>query len=1152
MTGLSSDPRPSLPDQEARDRITGELDRTLFVEAGAGSGKTSSLVDRIVNMVDHGRVPVHRIAAITFTEAAARELRTRVRDAMVSRRVPGAGDVESAAFTTLHGFALRILTDHAIEAGLPPGFGVVDEITSALEFERDWRLFIGHVGDDLGLLELQQRAAALSIRLDSFSTVAKSFDDNWDLLESFDELVEGRLAPLSDLGTEALLDRIIELEQVTSSCISDGDKMCAAIIDVANQARALVRSEPLVQLRNLESLKLPGRIGVKTNWREPGIEHVRSRIGDLKADIGAHLGQLRHEVISRFVILVAAHVLRRVRSRQDNGQLSFHDLLVLARRLLRNDETVRRTLHQRYSRILLDEFQDTDPIQIELAVLLAHPGPVAGRSWQELAGELPAGRLVVVGDPKQAIYRFRRADIRVYAETGEVLDTEPTKLVTNFRSVPGIVAWVNELFGSVIGDGVPEAQPAYTALAAARASHPDIDVPVTVLGHPHDKSFGVGQIRELEAADVAAVVCRIMEEEWPVLSEGGGNGSDGRPAKAGWRPAQLRDIAVLIPSRLSLPALEAAFTAANVPFRPETNSLVYATQEVRDLIAGIRAVVEPTSSVDVVAALRSNLFAVTDRDLLAWKLAGGGWDYRSPWPDGSGRSPVALAYESLRAWHRERWWTEPAGLIDRMVRERRLRELALAESRPRDRWRRYRFLTEQARQFTETQGGDLQDFVDWVEIQSSDVARVTEPVPPEPDDDAVRVLTIHGAKGLEFPIAVLAGAPTGEGNRRPGPQVLFTAEGRPEVKLGKDKRTSGFDLRASVEDILDEHERIRLHYVAATRARDHLIVSAHHKEGMTSIGCRTWQAVQGRPELWRPFERRGDERYDSIPATQLRFAAADYDGDLVRWQSDQDRLVSAAGVVRMWSPSRLAEAHRGSGGSPDPAPIHIVGYPGPTTSDSLVVDDDAPATGLVAGMAADYDGSTLGTAVHHVLERFPLDVGPGDARCRSEVRRLAARWSARTLRRFESDEAVDVDRLASEVEARVWAALNSSTFELARAHPARRELAVGIPTGTGTIEGFIDLCIESPDGLIVVDYKTDRVADDELDRFAAAYRIQLAAYALMLETVASRPVVDCRLLLLRSGDAIELSIADLGAAVNDVRRLLDLAPGGDQASVVAP
>ncbi len=1096
-----------LPDQQARDHIAGALGATLFVEAGAGSGKTSSLVDRIVNLADEGGVAVGRIAAITFTEAAARELRSRVRDAMLARQLRAAGDVEAAAFTTLHGFALRILSDHAIEAGLPPGFGVVDEISSALDFEREWRLFIGAVGDDLSLLELQERAAALNIKLDAFSAVARSFDDNWDLLENHDDLIEGRLRSLSDLDTARLLDRVLELAELTSRCISPEDKLCAAIAAVVAQAQELIEAEPLVQLRGLQTLTFRSHVGQKGNWRDPGVDHARSRMVEVRDEIQVHLDDLRHEVISQFTTLVAKHVLDRVRARQYSGQLSFHDLLVLARRLLRGDEGVRRSLHQRYAHILLDEFQDTDPIQIELAVLLAHPGPVAGRTWEELAGQLPPGRLAVVGDPKQAIYRFRRADIAVYSKTEEVLDTATTKLITNFRSVPGIVAWVNEVFGTAMGDGQTEVQPAYTPLAAARRPHPENLVPVTVLGRPHDREHGVGLIREIEAADVAAVVCRIMEEEWPIQ------------ATDSWRPPQLRDIAVLIPSRLSLPALESAFAAANVPFRPETNSLVYATQEVRDLVSGIRAVVDPTSSIDVVAALRSNLFAVNDVDLLAWKLDGQAWDYRIDWPAELQDSPVAQAYECLRRWHSDRWWSAPANLIDRMVRERRLRELALAESRPRDRWRRYRFLTEQARLFTESQGGDLEDFVDWVEIQSSDLARVTEPVPPEPDDDAVRVLTIHGAKGLEFPVAILAGAPTREGYRQGGPQVLFTADGHPEVKLGKDKRTSGFDVRASVEEILDVHERIRLHYVAATRARDHLIVSAHHKDGLRSVGLRTWEIIQECPDLWRPFERRGDERYDTVPATQLRIADSDYDGDLRRWYHDQDRLLARSAAVRFRSPSRLADQTDGSAERPEPSVVESV-WSVPEASDGRP------------------HGSILGVAVHHVLQRVSLELEPSDPRCRDEVRRLATRWSARTVDQLGPAGGSDVPGLASEVEKRVIAALGSSTFELARNHPVHRELALGVPTADGTIDGYIDLCIDGPDGWIVVDYKTDRVADDEVEQFAARYRLQLAAYALMLEAVTDRPVVDCRLLLLGSGGAIELPLVDLGTAVGEVRHLI--------------
>ncbi|MEL7157617.1 MAG: UvrD-helicase domain-containing protein, partial [Actinomycetota bacterium] len=161
---------PPLVDVDARNRVTTDLEATLFVEAGAGSGKTTSLVQRIVRMVRAG-VPVTRIAAITFTEAAATELRHRVRDQLEQagidqgdqQLVNAAGMVESAAFTTLHGFALRLLADHPVEAGLPPGFAVADEIASMLDFDEQWRLFAGQIGDELELLDLQERAAKGSV-----------------------------------------------------------------------------------------------------------------------------------------------------------------------------------------------------------------------------------------------------------------------------------------------------------------------------------------------------------------------------------------------------------------------------------------------------------------------------------------------------------------------------------------------------------------------------------------------------------------------------------------------------------------------------------------------------------------------------------------------------------------------------------------------------------------------------------------------------------------------------------------------------------------------------------------------------------------------------------------------------------------------------
>ena len=1114
MTNL----RTELPDAPARSTIADDLGRNLFVEAGAGSGKTTALVQRIVRLVGSG-VPVSRIAAITFTEAAARELRSRVRDELERRGSDGndlqlvkaAGEVESAAFTTLHGFALRLLSDHPVEAGLPPGFAVADEIGSMLEFDEAWRVFAGQVGDDLDLLEFQERAAVLGVELRRFRDIARRFDDNWDLLSTVDR----DPAALSKLELETSLDRVVQLGHLTEHCLDPEDRLAAALLEFSAEAEGCASLDELAQLEWLDGARWPGgRLGRKDNWAGITVDEARERVKAEQAAIAEIIARYRIEVIDHYVAWVANFVDERVQHRQSSGELAFHDLLVLARRLLRDHETVRETLHQRYSRVLLDEFQDTDPIQIELAVLLAADGLVADRRWQDLALDLQPGRLAVVGDPKQSIYRFRRADTHVYADAESALVDNVFHLTANFRSVPGVVDWVNAFFEEAIGKGEAGAQPSYTPLAPIRSAQPEAEVPVVVLGGPHERKTSVGEIRELEAADVAAVICRAVEEEWMVQ----------RPTEDGdqWLPVRLQDIAVLIPSRLSLPALESAFGTANLPFRPETSSLVYATQEVRDVLAGVRAVVDPANSVDVVAALRSGLFAIGDEDLLAWHLADGTWDYTVALRDRSDAQPgipdddapedagdaIAQAFRVLASWHRDRRWTEPAALIDRIVTEQRLREAALAENRPRDRWRRYRFLAEQARQFTATRDGDLHDFIDWVEVQSSDMARVTEPIAAEPDDDAVRVLTVHGSKGLEFPMVILAGAPTQETNRSSGPQVLFPHGAPPEVKLAKGKTTAMFDVHASVEEVLDRYERVRLQYVAATRARDLLVVSAHHKEGLQSSGRRIWEGRESCDGLWRSFERRGDERHLVEPPTQLRLTAGTYVENARIWDEEQEHLLARTSRFQTFSATGIASGIR----SQELAGARAVGAA--ADGDAFALREREEPDPEVEPWRRGRAGSAIGSAVHATLQVIDF----------ADQRDLEA------LARFNASRE-GIEELADDVAKLVRSALAAPSITEAASAKHWRELYVAIPVDNALIEGFIDLVLERDDGLVVIDYKTDHIASEaDIASKLMQYQYQAATYAVALEHLTKRSVSACRFLFVGPDLTIERDVSDLDAA----------------------
>ena len=1072
---------PVLIDDRARRRITTGLQESLFVEAGAGAGKTTALVQRIVGLVRSG-VPIESIAAITFTEAAATELRVRVRAALSAETetvaMARARDaLETAAFTTLHGFALRLLGEHPIEANLPPGFSVQDEIRSTLTFEDDLAAFLAELGDDEAEAELQLRGEMLDIKPTKMAAIARRFDDNWDLLTG---------APPADdlppLSTAPMVARVRALADLRRWCQNPDCPVASDLRVLAEDLDRIENVEELFQLEWLAAVKLPPRNrGKKDDWAGGGIAEVRETIRELRDEIDEFKTEQQAAVLRRYARLLDGFITDRVERRRRRGELAFHDLLVLARSLLRTDERVRLELHQRYRHLLLDEFQDTDPIQIELAVLLSHPGPIDGRPWVELAPEVAPGRLVVVGDPKQSIYRFRRADISVYDAAGRSIGDEPTVLSTNFRSVPGVIEWVNSVFGDEIGDGIPDEQPPYIPLVAHREPLPAEAGPaVSVIGGPVDGP--VGAIRDLEADAVASAVVTVDDESWQVNDDGV------------LRDARLSDIAVLIPSRLSLPSLEASLSAAGIPFRPETSSLVYATQEIRDLTAALRAIAQPGNRIAVVAALRSTIFGIGDDDLFDWwERSNGAWDYRGEIDDPAlADLAVGRAFVVLRAWHDDHWFVDPASLIDRIVAERRLREIALAGARPRDAWRRYRFLAEQARRFAESQGGDLQDFCGWVEVQSSESARVTEPIPHEPDNDAVRILTIHGSKGLEFPIVILAGAPTEEQAGSRGPSVIFPGGGaEPEISLGAGRRTDRFAVMAPVEEMLDRAERVRLHYVAATRARDHLVVSAHHSStrNASSMGRRTFVGCGNHPETWVPLERRPGARLRPRAAVQLAMADIDRHDDAVReWQREQD------GIRR-----RTA-------------------LDGTRSATSLTADAEPQPDPERRPWRRGRAGTSIGSAVHAVLQFVDLADG-------RDVAELSRHWA----------EVEGVGGHTDEVRQRVEHALASPTVREAASGRHRRELPIAVPIGTTTFEGIVDLVIERDDGLLVVDYKTDGVRDaDDAARLVQHYRRQGAGYAEALARLTGRPVVGCRFLFVGLDGVVEADLPDLDVARAEV------------------
>ncbi len=465
----------NLLDAEAREQIRSDTGETLFVEAGAGSGKTHALVDRVTTLVLRDEIPLSTIAAVTFTEKAGAELRDRLRVEFEkarrgpSRRLADAAldDLDSASIGTLHSFAQQLLLAHPIEAGLPPLIDVLDEVGSSVAFEERWSELQQQLLDDDSIAEPLLLAMAVGVELKHLRSLARLFGNDWDLIGDRVLVDPPELVAMPEL--DGLIAAAAQIGTVAEDCLVDDDRLLPKLHEIRDLGlmldTATDQETQLAILHKLRGLKV-GRIGRKENW--PDVNKVRSDCAEVVEVAGSLVELLLDACLRHLSHWVAVRVLKSAELRRGEGRLEFHDLLVLARDLLRREPSVRSALHDRYQRLLLDEFQDTDPIQIELAVRIAGGAAADAPDWRDV--EVPPGRLFVVGDPKQSIYRFRRANIATYL-TAQNLLGETVELTTNFRTVPPVLDWVNHVFATLI-QPQENAQPTYQPLTPHRPPLP--------------------------------------------------------------------------------------------------------------------------------------------------------------------------------------------------------------------------------------------------------------------------------------------------------------------------------------------------------------------------------------------------------------------------------------------------------------------------------------------------------------------------------------------------------------------------------------------------------------------------------------------------------------------------------------------------------
>ena len=1103
-------------DIAARRRISEQLDETLFVEASAGTGKTTSLVQRVVNLVASGRATIGSIAAITFTEAAAAELRDRARqdleqaatdhsrsDAERSRCRQAVEGLGQAYFQTLHSFASALLHERPLEAGLPPGFETTDAIAAEIHFDAAWNGWLGtQLEGDTEIAAHLAMALSLGMTVKNLRDMAMTFHLNYNDLNEAQFREAPPAAENSSQPHRQAIELLVKgLEGLLEFCQNSQaqDRLYAYISGRLEECRRLSEEEPEPPelCRRITGILpfRPGTTGSRANWSVPPKE-VRDRLQEIGTRArSAALPPILRE-LQRFVLDYA-----RTR-RETDGRAEFHDLLVWTHELLRDNIEVRDHFRSRFTHLLIDESQDTDPIQAEIAMFLAEAVKANAepqhrpREWEDIIPE--RGKLFVVGDPKQSIYRFRRADVNQMYGLRDRMGGETVELTQNFRSQEPVAAWVNYLFAKWLGEGDTDAeghiQAAYPeggmeARWQADTSH-QYKPQVWALSDEVTEA-DMDSVREMESEDITRLLRHIVRSPWQVLDQGAS--SEGVET---YRSATYADICILIPRRTGLRQLELALEDAGVPYRLESASLVFETQEILDLMNCLRAIDNPSDQVATVTALRSPAFGCSDVELFLHHESGGSFNYRAK-RDTQGHGPVADALDVLAEYHRRRVEDPPGLLVDRFIRERLLMEAAVSHPRMREQWRRYRFMVEQARLFTEAAEpgrNSLRSFIEWLQNQMDEDARVTEMPVPEEDEEAVRVMTIHGAKGLEFPVVVLTGINSPP--RLTAAPVLFDRRNRSvEVGVGSQRNriaTPGYEDMAKRDALVQKAEQVRLMYVATTRARDHLVLSLRRTaaRGKGTTAAEISEYLKDSPELWEPAPVASTE---APPAQSAPAAAVLVDHSLQgrqQWVERRKKLLEEMGRPSFVAATALDRK---------------------VTDGSLVSDaEEKTAQESAEPWRRGRAGTLIGRALHVVLQSANLETG-------RDINVWAKAQSVAEGIPGSDKEIAELARRAIESPA-VRRAVGSGRYW--------REVPVAVPVGEGSIQGFIDLLFEEDGELVVVDYKTDDVreeAENGIDR----YRIQGAAYALALQKATGKPVKEVIFLFPRPEPVIEAPLTNL-------------------------
>lgn len=1109
-----------LRDAEVRRRISSCLDQTFLVEAGAGSGKTACLVERMIALLAAGRCQPEQLAAVTFTRKAAGELKERFQVELEKRcreeaspetrkRLSQALEQLQRCFVgTIHSFCARLLRERPLEAGISPDFGEVEGWDEKILEEAAWEDYLAEVGADRP--ELLEQLEALDMAA-------------VDLRAAFGELnrypdVEMQAVPLDRPDFSEVREELQELLARGQACLpsAEPEQGWDVVQDLIltglrwqswfdlNDDRYLLRL--LKRLDRALSIKSFTQYKWGKRHEERGHDSaVARKMG--KADAEEFLSafqqfrddyvqpalkawkEYRHYPLLEFV---QRGVERYRETRRRENLLTFQDLLMLTARLLRQNPEVRRYFQERFTHLLVDEFQDTDPVQAEIAFYLAGED-AAEQDWTRLHPR--PGSLFVVGDPKQSIYRFRRADIatydrvkRIIRERGELLE-----LTTNFRSQPALIQLADRAFAALFDPISPPCQAEFAPMDEHRGSASGCAEGSLKMVVGAVKGDRKDRIAQVDAEQIGEWIRRAVDGEIRL------DRTPGERAQGLGAVPVPGDFLIIVHYKDDMSLYARALEARDLPFTISGRGDMRQADELREVLYLLQALADPDNPVPLVAALRGLFFGFSDDLLYRYRAAGGRFSFLSRVPeaaDAEVEQAFASAWEQLR---RYRDWTRrhaPSAALEMIVDDLGLIPHALTVEGGRGRVGSVLQALEFMRHRELGGGTDLAGALDFLERLLEE--GVDEEVAIDGGSaSAVRIINLHRAKGLEAPVVLLAN-PGNAKSHEPYFHVERAADRAAGYLVIAERSWYNniivHALPPEWEHWCEEERRyqaaegIRLLYVAATRAKNLLVVSTY----------------PGKPEkspwhLLETFLEEGNSR-DAFSILDAASASAPSDGKDAKEEKPPPvtkTMLNEASSRRSGARERLRKATYSRHAGAD-------------------VHSDAPAP----RRQTRGKGMEWGLVVHAALEEL---AGGLESRARRSSSQLAVgSGGAGTDARRQELEELAARVLADQGASAGWRRnladvlqqVEASAFwqRVLGAEKVMCEVPFGYWEGGAYRTGIVDLAWREGENWVLVDYKTDVVEGEEHQgQLVEYYRPQVQFYRAGWEHVTGEAVDHCGL-----------------------------------------